>query len=390
MRLRLVFYVLLLALIAGQLSILSVSIIPTEEVAAQSLKATKAVTDDPPYVRPIAAGVSVRPLLTVGETVPMTGSPNADYRMIGIPDGLGAYKMDNGNVRLFMNHELNFDVISAPFVDTLPTTRTGALVSEFVLSGQQPINVKSGDLAFDTVFAWEGPDTGFVDRTQEWLNGENTFARFCSGYMAGPHSGLEEYIYLNGEETSAAFGTFDSQGGQAVAFVDNAAWLLPEMGRFAKENIVVVPGTGQRTVVLALEDGPSSLDSQLYVYIGQKDPNATTAVERAGLVGGKLYFFRSTDLAKNSELTFRKADGTLTGEWVAVDSTLEDGEEVWNLLDDTLNERVQAANPFNVIRVEDAAYDRNEPGVVYFTTTGSDYVDPITGRMPNNLGRSAN
>jgi phosphodiesterase/alkaline phosphatase D-like protein/2',3'-cyclic-nucleotide 2'-phosphodiesterase (5'-nucleotidase family) len=341
------------------------------------------------YVKPTTPGVQFDALLTVGETTGRTSDFDQDFRMVGIPDGLGAYRADDGNVRLFMNHELNNDVVSAPIVGSAPYT--GSIISEFVLGGGTP-GVQSGDLAFEDVYAWDGTD--FISKTAAWRSGAQSFARFCSGYLAGPHEGyptLPEYIYLAGEETAAAFGTFDEFGGQAVAVADGTLYALADMGRFAKENVVVAPtpdADPNLTFVLLLEDGPSSLDSQLYVYVGTKQPDSANPIERAGLVGGELYFFRSTVTTRTDELTFGKEDGVLTGEWVSVESVLEPGEEVWNLLDETLNERVQAANPFNVIRVEDAAYDPSNPGVVYFTTTGSDFQVPEdSGTFPNNLGR---
>jgi hypothetical protein len=68
-----------------------------------------------PFLVPTAAGVSVDPILSVGDIVP--NGPNADYQMSGIPDGLGAYKKPQGRWHWFhsgrsstavvmMNHEL--------------------------------------------------------------------------------------------------------------------------------------------------------------------------------------------------------------------------------------------------------------------------------------------
>ena len=52
-------------------------------------------------------GFSTEPLLTAGDLVPVTGSANEDYQMVGIPDGLGAVRAKHGVTRVFMNHELN-------------------------------------------------------------------------------------------------------------------------------------------------------------------------------------------------------------------------------------------------------------------------------------------
>ena len=63
-------------------------------------------TNDAPYVKPVAGDVSLKALLTVGETLPLTRDPSKDFRMVGIPDGLGMYKDEHGIVHLFINHEL--------------------------------------------------------------------------------------------------------------------------------------------------------------------------------------------------------------------------------------------------------------------------------------------
>ena len=52
-----------------------------------------------PYVLPSAAGVQTTSLLTVQDLV-------SGYKMIGLPDGLGAFDNGNGTFTLLMNHEL--------------------------------------------------------------------------------------------------------------------------------------------------------------------------------------------------------------------------------------------------------------------------------------------
>lgn len=49
-------------------------------------------------------------------------------------------------------------------------------------------SVLSGDLAFTRVAVWDGAT--WVDRTTDWQSGAASFTRFCSGYLAGPHSGF--------------------------------------------------------------------------------------------------------------------------------------------------------------------------------------------------------
>jgi hypothetical protein len=56
-------------------------------------------TTTEPYLVPSVPGVKCISILTVGDAI-------GNYRMVGIPDGLGAYASSNGNFTLLMNHEL--------------------------------------------------------------------------------------------------------------------------------------------------------------------------------------------------------------------------------------------------------------------------------------------
>ena len=72
----------------------------------------------------------------------------------------------------------------------------------------------------------------------------------------------------------------------SVAIFDNELHSLPDLGRYSKENTVVQPHRGTRTVIFSTEDGPATLDNQLYMYVGKKDRSANASVlGRNGLVG---------------------------------------------------------------------------------------------------------
>ena len=130
------------------------------------------------------------------------------------------------------------------------------------------------------------------------------FSRFCSGSLAGPPQGFDQWIYLTNEEEGTPANTFDGKGGLAVAIVDNNLYTLPKLGRFAWENTLVQPNQGNRTVIMGMEDGPAALDpgvenSQLYMYVGKKDRSARAGVlGRNGLDNGELYVLVSSDAAK--------------------------------------------------------------------------------------------
>src|SRR5439155_21936850 len=106
-------------------------------VAAGALACGVALADPPgtrdgfrTTIKPYAKGVPgsgwvTEPIISAGDTVPETGSTDAEYRMVGIPDGLGVDRPHGrdrvgkgGNlVRVWMTHELPQSEISQPRVE---------------------------------------------------------------------------------------------------------------------------------------------------------------------------------------------------------------------------------------------------------------------------------
>ena len=311
-----------------------------------------------PYAVGIDGGYYTQRLLSVGDTVPESSNAAKQFQMIGIPDGLGAHKAKNGRTTLFMNHELVFNALSEPVLGE-PLNR-GPIVSKLTLDRKG--KVLSGERAYDTVYL----DDTLVGPAPTVANTTRSFARFCSASLAGPKEGFDRQIFLANEESSGA-GTFDGKGGLAVAVFDNEAHALTALGHFAWENALVQSGTGKYTVIMSMEDGPASQDrsqvnSQLYMYVGEKDRSkGATVLERNGLVGGTLYVFRSKDLTKNSESTY--FDGSIAGEWVSLGN-------VSALSDVELEAASDAVNAMIFARPEDGAFNPNEDDEYFFVTTG--------------------
>jgi hypothetical protein len=315
-----------------------------------------AATAVKPYVVPIGSTYTVTPLFSADDKLPLLGGgPGQQYRMVGIPDGLGAHPNGDGTSTLFMNHELTNTTLSEPIVGG-PKNR-GAYVSQWILDADgDPI---AGRRAYDRVFQ----EDILVGPAPDATNMTRALARFCSGFLAGPQNGFDRWIYLTNEEEGTAANTFDGRGGQSVAIFDNELHTLPGLGRFSKENTVVQRHQATRAVIFSFEDGPAVLDNQLYMYVGNKDRSANaSALERNGLVGGTLYVFRSNDLSRNSERTF--VTGTVTGEWVAIP-----GAE--NMSDVELEAAADAANAMTFIRPEDGAFNPNNRDELFWVTTGS-------------------
>ena len=319
---------------------------------------TFAATSVKPYVEPVGGDYEVKALFSADDKVPLLGGESGQqYRMVGIPDGLGARPNGDGTSALYMNHELGYTALSEPVVGG-PKNR-GAIVSQWILDEDgDPV---AGRRAYDSVYDGDellGPAPVVGNEAQM----PSQFARFCSGFLAGPGQGFDRWIYLTNEEDASA-STFDGLGGLSVAIFDNELHTLPALGRYSKENTVVQPGHGKRTVIFSFEDGPATLDNQLYMYVGEKDRSARASVlERNGLVDGKVYVFRALDPAMNSERTF--TSGSVTGEWVEIPNADE-------LTAEELEAASDAVGAMTFVRPEDGAFNPNNRNEVFFDTTGS-------------------
>lgn len=330
-----------------------------------------AATAVKPYVEPVGSEYEIRALFSVDDKVPLLGgAPSQQYRMVGIPDGLGAHPNRDGTSTLYMNHELGFSALSEPVVGG-PKNR-GAIVSQWLLD--QDGDPVAGRRAYDQIYDENrllGPAPVVGNEAQM----PRQLARFCSGFLAGPANGFDRPIYLTNEEASSP-DTFDGQGGLSVAIFDNELHTLPKLGRYAKENTVVQPTQGTRTVIFPTEDGPATLDNQLYMYVGKKDRSSKASVlSRNGLDNGTLYVFRSLDPTRNSERTF--TSGSVTGEWIPIPNAEA-------LTDVELEAASDAAGAMTFVRPEDGAFNPNNANEFFFDTTGSSS-GPDEG--VNELGR---
>ena len=67
--------------------------------------AASASTSVKPYVVPVGTDSEVKALFSAGDTVPWANGPG-QYRMLGLPDGLGAHANGDGTTTLFRTREL--------------------------------------------------------------------------------------------------------------------------------------------------------------------------------------------------------------------------------------------------------------------------------------------
>src|SRR5262245_63585201 len=99
------------------------------------------------YVIPTHTGVSTRSILTVGDSVNFKPDGVTPYRMVGIPDGLGAFDNGDGTFTLLMNHELSGSGINRAH------GTNGAFVSKWTIS-KDDLTVLSGEDLIQNVWVW--------------------------------------------------------------------------------------------------------------------------------------------------------------------------------------------------------------------------------------------
>lgn len=335
-------------------------------VALVTVATTVAGPKAPEYAVSRDGGYRTKALLSVGDVVRETSNEKQKFQMVGIPDGLGAVK-DGENTLLYMNHEFTSAVKSQPVIGG-PLYK-GSFVSKWVLDEKG--KVESGERAFDTVYV----GNTLVGPAAEDVAGNTTrpFSRFCSGSLGTPADGFTQPIYFAGEEDDSST-AFSPDGGQAVAIYDNEAHVLPKLGKFGFENILPQrrsDGPTGKTVLLLQEDGPATpLESQLYMYVGQKSAVGTT-LDQNGLTNGQLYALKVT--GKSAESASDVAGANVGATWVPVASP--ETKTYTQLNTDTV-----AAGAFGFARVEDGAFDKDDPNRYYFVTTGQNAAN-------NNLGR---
>lgn len=321
--------------------------------AAQA--ATGPSSSQSPYLVPTATGVAVTSIITVGDAA------GNGYKMVGLPDGLGAYDNNDGTFTVTMNHELGNTVGAVRAHGSM-----GAFVSKWVIR-KSDLKVLSGQDMIQSaadVYTWN-------TTTNSWTTGTTAFARTCSADMAAPGAywnpvtkkGVKTaHIQLNGEENGVE--------GRAIAWVmgqaggPNTAWELPALGRFSFENAVANRVKQDKTIVVSTDD--SSVEGQVYVYVGQKR-NTGNVIEKAGLHGGKLYAVKVTGNQNEdtSDLPFgAAADGTFT----LVDVTPTAYGNGSGL---ALNTQTVASGGTNFLRPEDAGWDPKRPTVLQMATTSS-------------------
>lgn len=318
----------------------------------------------------VPGGSSVKPIITVGETVD-------GVLFEGIPDGIGV--TDGGtfpnSVDVYINHEQTI----IPFFGTADFQ--DASVTKLTLST-------------------EAGHQGEVLASEIAISSDDGYKRFCSASMGTVAEGFDVPVFLTGEEANdvtavpanAPYGSDpsvapDRQVGYAVVLNTETgeSTPVPGMGRLNHENTIALPGYNQ-LALLTTDDTFSGPSAQLYMYI---------VVNQKGLFDdkGRLYAFQVTHDSNgkvdrhdpfngaNDYLDLVPGD-EFRGRFIPVPKAIAmgtTGVAPQQALEDWSNDN----NIFQFIRLEDLTYDKNDPNVVYIADTGRSRVvpDPTTGRL---------
>ena len=313
---------------------LSLQALEAREVPSAAM--TGPSSSQSPYLVPTNVGEVTTSVLTVGDSV-------GGYRMVGIPDGLGAFDNGDGTFTVLMNHE-----IPAGVGVSRAHGGTGAFVSEWVID-KATLQVISGRDLIQNVILTSG--------------GSLNFNRFCSADLAPTSSflfgdlGTTDRIYLNGEETA---------GGRAFGHVvtgplARTSYELSALGRIAFENSVANPFGQLSTIVASTDDttpAPTNTGGKVFIYVGTKTA-AGTPVDRAGLTNGTNYVIQIAGLGTEDR------NVPASGRFSLVDPS---------------------TGGTQFLRPEDAAWDPAHPNDLYFVTT--DRYDQVKDGVGTTAARS--
>jgi hypothetical protein len=287
-------------------------------------------TTRPPQLVPIAPGVVVDPILSVGDIVPAGQTPQ--YQMSGIPDGLGAYK-DGNTLQVLMNHELGI---------SFPNTPPG-------------VDTRISKLTIDR-------KTNSVLRAKYVFTGTEGFERFCSSTLEVING---TPYYFTGEESIPT----GHDGSSIVMNADTGVWHeTPHFGHFEHENVVPVLKLSKFMVVSTEDNFRVGVPSYLFAYIADSFADAVSGDP----AHGSLYVWRAADPAETGA-TIAKGE-TIAGEFVPI-------SQAQNTNSTVLKAAATANGAFRFARLEDATVAFQTAGRLYFADTGKPGEATLAGRI---------
>ncbi|MGB5592672.1 MAG: alkaline phosphatase PhoX [Crocosphaera sp.] len=248
----------------------------------------------------------------ITDAVVTIGDEINGYFPPGIPDGMGAFEIDDNTVRVLVNHELN---VGDGYTYTLASGAEldGARVSFFDIN-KETLEVEDAGLAYDTIINREGE---VVDDPSDLEFGG--IERLCSAQYFEAHQfgegiGLEDGLFFTGEEVSG--------GTEYVLDVaTDTLHAVPWMGRAAWESVTEINTNNTNEVAFLVGDDREA--APLLLYVGQKDTESDDILERNGLADGKLFVWVSEDGSASPE-DFNGTGNSLEGQFVEIEHYRED------------------------------------------------------------------
>src|SRR5262245_54709839 len=130
-----------------------------------------------PYIVRSQPGVVVKAIFTVGDSVNLKPDGVTPYRMVGIPDGLGAYDNGNGTFTLLMNHEIPNNLGTARAHGNI-----GAFISQWIIetSTLRVVSVRDFIGNQTSVFLSNNNPSASIGHTGFLAATTTTFSRLCS------------------------------------------------------------------------------------------------------------------------------------------------------------------------------------------------------------------
>mmetsp|Transcript_778 Transcript_778/g.1160 ORF Transcript_778/g.1160 Transcript_778/m.1160 type:complete len:654 (-) Transcript_778:151-2112(-) len=294
-------------------------------------------------------------LLTVGDSV-------GDYTFSGRPSAIGAY-VDPGSpdFHLYISHSLDLGEgkIHDHGVD-------GSFLSHFMV-GRNTFDVRHGEdflRSADDIHVSQG------SKSFRYLNSGEVSP--STAFFAS-ETGTQERFFLSGEtdtSTPRAF-AFQLTGSSA-----HQAFQLSDFGNFDFESLHACPISQQKTVIAITEDDGNSIPGGLLLfYIGAKTNSGNNSdvdidVQRAGLVGGKMYCAEIENYSEESD----EAPGVQQMNLHELDMSQS--------MEDIRNE-AESARCTQFRRPEGGRWFPSEPSQFWFVTAGS-WVKGDSGDIPSD------
>jgi len=338
------------------------------------------------HPNPSFAYVTLTAAAAGGQVIPLINSGQAfdGVTFEGIPDGIGIAPVGNGRQRidLYVAHEQSH----VPFSGFADLEDSSVLRLRLDLAEKRVVDMRE-------VLP---PSAGFI--------------RICSAFMAGPREGFADYTFFANEESNdwvtvpsrARYGPDPAikpyrQAGYSV-FLNTRTGAYDELeraGRHNHENLVVVPGGWRDVIALSGDDTFTAPGSQLYLL---RSDNAADMLRDDSTLWA-FQVTRDNGVAVDPSDAFNDANDyleinpgdTFAGRFIRVPDAVARGRTDLPP-QDALERWSNENNVFQFVRIEDLAYDPDDPRTVYFTDTGTTRLaeDSATGRLVRLIAGGTN